>query len=138
MKGAVNDEPTYVCSCCTRSGRDAVNPTAGRGPDACATWKVTRCPVLLNGGLAPYLGAGVIFATGTGTFVGGGVTLGLTPQWNGYVGVNVRSVGGTSTTAFDVGAQFVFTSLVSGVIGVAGTDGTGGASNLYLGVTFSY
>lgn len=91
-------------------------------------------------GLAPYLGAGLIFATGTGTFVGGGVTLGLAPGWNGYAGINVRSVGGTSTTALDVGAQFVFTSLVSGVIGVGPVAGPGGTvtSNLYLGITFSY
>ncbi len=86
-------------------------------------------------GLAPYVGAGVIFSTATGFFLGGGAAVRLAPQWNGYVGINLRSVGGTSTTAFDVGAQYIFSSRVGGVVGLTGS---GGASNLYLGVTFNY
>ncbi len=86
-------------------------------------------------GLAPYVGAGVIFSTATGFFVGGGAAVRLAPQWNGYVGINLRSVGGTSTTAFDVGAQYIFSSRVGGVVGLTGS---GGSSSLYLGVTFNY
>src|SRR5713226_7879347 len=87
-------------------------------------------------GLAPYVGAGVSFSSGaTGFFIGGGATTRLAPQWNGYVGINLTSSGGTSTTAFDVGAQYIFSSRVGGVVGLIGS---GGASSLYLGVTLNY
>ncbi len=86
-------------------------------------------------GLAPYVGAGVIFSTATGFFLGGGAAVSLAPQWNGYVGINLRSLGGTSTTAFDVGAQYIFSSRIGGVVGLTGSGGT---SSLYVGVTASY
>ncbi len=87
-------------------------------------------------GLSPYVGAGFSFATGTtGFFIGGGAAVRLAPQWNGYVGINLVSAGGTSTTTFDVGAQYIFSSRVGGVVGLTGS---GGASNLYIGVTFNY
>lgn len=88
-------------------------------------------------GLAPYVGAGISFQTGgTGFFLGGGAAVRLAPQWNGYVGINwLSNPGGTSTTAFDVGAQYIFSSRVGGVVGLRGS---GGSSNLYLGVTLSY
>ncbi len=87
-------------------------------------------------GLSPYVGAGFSFTTGTtGFFLGGGAAVRLAPQWNGYVGINLVSAGGTSTTTFDVGAQYIFTSRVGGVVGLTGS---GGASNLYVGVTFNY
>ncbi len=86
-------------------------------------------------GLAPYVGAGVRFATPTGFFLGGGAAVRLSPQWNGYVGINWVSQGAASVTAFDVGAQYIFSSRVGGVVGLTGS---GGSSNLYLGVTLSY
>jgi len=88
-------------------------------------------------GLAPYVGAGFSFQTGgTGFFLGGGAAVRLAPQWNGYVGINwVSNPGGTSTTAFDLGAQYIFTSRVGGVVGLTGSGGT---SNLYVGVTLNY
>ncbi len=87
-------------------------------------------------GLAPYVGAGVRFAGATtGFFVGGGAVARLAPQWNGYVGVNLVSSGGASVTSFDVGAQYIFSSRVGGVVGLTGSGGT---SSLYLGVTMSY
>lgn len=86
-------------------------------------------------GLAPYVGAGLRFATSTGFFLGGGATVRVAPQWNGYVGINWVSVGATSTTAFDVGAQYLFSSRVGGVVGLTGTGGT---SSLYVGVTLTY
>ncbi|TMJ06540.1 MAG: hypothetical protein E6H01_01340 [Bacillati bacterium ANGP1] len=87
-------------------------------------------------GLAPYVGAGVRLATATGFFIGGGAAVRLTPEWNGYVGINLVSPGGaTTTTNFDIGGQYIFSSRVGGVVGLAGS---GGSSNLYLGVTLSY
>ena len=87
-------------------------------------------------GLAPYVGAGVRLATATGFFIGGGAAVRLTPDWNGYVGINLVSPGGaTTTTNFDIGGQYIFSSRVGGVVGLAGS---GGSSNLYLGVTLSY
>jgi len=93
-------------------------------------------------GLAPYAGAGVSFISGppsaTAFFIGGGVSTRLAPQWNGYVGLNWISGGGTggaSTTSFDVGAQYIFSSRVGGVVGLTGS---GGSSSLYIGVTFGY
>jgi hypothetical protein len=86
-------------------------------------------------GLTPYVGGGLIFATSTGFFLGGGATVSLAPQWNGYVGVNLRSAGGTSVTAFDVGAQYIFTRYIGGVVGLTGS---GGASGIYIGATFNY
>jgi len=87
-------------------------------------------------GLAPYAGAGVSFSTGaTGFFIGGGATTRLSPQWNGYVGINLTSTGGTSTTAFDVGGQYIFSSRIGGVVGLTGS---GGSSSLYVGVTLGY
>jgi hypothetical protein len=86
-------------------------------------------------GFSPYVGGGLIFATSTGFFLGGGAAVSLASQWNGYVGVNLRSVGGTSVTAFDVGAQYVFGRYVGGVIGIAGSGGT---SSIYVGATFNY
>jgi hypothetical protein len=85
-------------------------------------------------GFAPYVGGGLIFSTASGFFLGGGAAVSLAPQWNGYVGINLRSVP-TSTTAFDVGAQYIFTRYVGGVIGLAGS---GGSSSLYVGATFNY
>ena len=85
-------------------------------------------------GLAPYVGAGLRFATTAGFFLGGGATVRVAPQWNGYVGVNWISAG-TSTTAFDVGAQYLFSSRVGGVVGLTGSGGT---SSLYVGVTLAY
>src|SRR2546427_83936 len=87
-------------------------------------------------GLAPYVGAGVRLASGaTGFFVGGGAATRLAPQWNGYVGINLVSSGGTSTTSFDVGGQYIFSSRVGCVVGLTGSGGT---SSLYVGVTLSY
>jgi len=88
-------------------------------------------------GLSPYAGAGVSFQTGgTGFFLGGGVATRLTPEWNGYVGVNwVSPPGGVSTTSFNIGGQYIFSSRVGGVVGLSGS---GGASNLYIGVTLTY
>lgn len=86
-------------------------------------------------GFAPYVGGGLTFTTTTGFFVGGGAVVGLAPQWDGYVGINLRSSGGTSTTAFDVGAQYIFGRYVGGVIGLTGSGGT---SSFYLGLTFTY
>ncbi len=86
-------------------------------------------------GFAPYVGGGLTFATSTGFFLGGGATVSLAPQWNGYVGVNLRSLGVTSTTAFDVGAQYIFGRYVGGVIGLTGSGGT---SSIYVGATFNY
>jgi hypothetical protein len=86
-------------------------------------------------GFAPYVGGGLTFATSTGFFLGGGATVSLAPQWNGYVGVNLRSLGGTSTTGFDVGAQYIFGRYVGGVIGLTGSGGT---SSVYVGATFNY
>ncbi len=86
-------------------------------------------------GFAPYVGGGLTFAASTGFFLGGGATVSLAPQWNGYVGVNLRSLGGTSTTGFDVGAQYVFGRYVGGVVGLTGSGGT---SSLYVGSTFNY
>ena len=87
-------------------------------------------------GLAPYVGAGARLASGaTGFFIGGGAVTRLAPQWNGYVGINLVSSGGTSTTSFDVGGQYIFTSRVGGVVGLTGS---GGSSSLYVGVTLSY
>jgi len=85
-------------------------------------------------GLAPYVGAGLRFATTAGFFLGGGATVRVAPEWNGYVGVNWISAG-TSTTAFDVGAQYLFSSRVGGVVGLTGSGGT---SSLYVGVTLAY
>lgn len=88
-------------------------------------------------GLAPYVGAGVSFLTGgTGFFLGGGVTTRLAPQWNGYVGINwVSPPSGASTTSFNIGGQYLFSSRVGGVVGLTGS---GGSSSLYVGVTLSY
>jgi hypothetical protein len=86
-------------------------------------------------GFSPYVGGGLILATSTGFYLGGGASVVLEPPWNGYVGVNLRSVGGTSTTAFDVGAQYIFGRYVGGVIGLTGAGGT---SSLYVGATFNY
>ena len=87
-------------------------------------------------GLAPYVGAGVRFAGATtGFFLGGGAAVRLAPQWNGYVGINLISSGGTSVTAFDVGGQYLFSSRVGGVVGLTGS---GGSSSLYVGVTLTY
>jgi hypothetical protein len=86
-------------------------------------------------GFSPYVGGGLIFATSTGFYLGGGAAVSLASQWNGYVGVNLRSVGGTSTTAFDVGAQYIFGRYVGGVIGLTGAGGT---SSIYVGATFNY
>ena len=93
-------------------------------------------------GLAPYVGAGVSFISGppsaTAFFVGGGVSTRLAPQWNGYVGLNWISGGGTggaSTTSFDVGGQYIFSSRIGGVVGLTGSGGT---SSLYVGVTLAY
>ena len=85
-------------------------------------------------GLAPYVGAGLRFATTAGCFLGGGATVRVAPEWNGYVGVNWISAD-TSTTAFDVGAQYLFSSRVGGVVGLTGSGGT---SSLYVGVTLAY
>ncbi len=90
-------------------------------------------------GLAPYVGAGVSFMTApsqTGIFLGGGAALRLAPQWNGYVGINWVSAGGTSTTTFDVGAQYIFTSRVGAVVGLLSPSS--GNSAVYLGVTLNY
>jgi hypothetical protein len=86
-------------------------------------------------GFAPYVGGGLILGTSTGFFLGGGATVSLEGPWNGYVGVNLRSPGGTSVTAFDVGAQYIFGRYVGGVIGLTGSGGT---SSLYVGATFTY
>ncbi len=89
-------------------------------------------------GFSPYVGGGLILATPSGFYLGGGATVSLASQWNGYVGVNLRSVGGaggTSVTAFDVGAQYIFGRYVGGVIGLASLGGT---SSLYVGATFNY
>ena len=86
-------------------------------------------------GFSPYVGGGLIFTTSTGFYLGGGAAVSLDPQWNGYVGLNLRSVGGTSVTAFDVGAQYIFGRYVGGVIGLAGSGGT---SSIYLGATVNY
>jgi hypothetical protein len=86
-------------------------------------------------GFSPYVGGGLIFTTSTGFYLGGGATVALEGPWNGYVGVNLRSVGGTSVTAFDVGAQYIFGRYVGGVVGLAGSGGT---SSLYVGATFTY
>jgi hypothetical protein len=89
-------------------------------------------------GFSPYVGGGFIFATSTGFYLGGGATVTLEGPWNGYVGVNLRSVGdtgGTSVTEFDVGAQYIFGRYVGGVIGLRGSGGT---SSLYVGATFNY
>jgi hypothetical protein len=86
-------------------------------------------------GFSPYVGGGLIFATSTGFYLGGGAAVVLEGPWNGYVGVNLRSVGGTSVTAFDVGAQYIFGRYVGGVIGLTGSGGT---SSLYVGATFTY
>jgi hypothetical protein len=67
--------------------------------------------------------------------LGGGAAVVLEGPWNGYVGVNLRSVGGTSVTEFDVGAQYIFGRYVGGVIGLTGSGGT---SSLYVGATFTY
>ncbi|HEX4841425.1 MAG TPA: hypothetical protein VFV60_04595 [bacterium] len=86
-------------------------------------------------GFSPYVGGGLIFATSTGFYLGGGASVALEGPWNGYVGLNLRSVGGTSVTAFDVGAQYIFGRYVGGVIGLAGSGGT---SSIYVGATFNY
>jgi hypothetical protein len=86
-------------------------------------------------GFAPYVGGGLSFAASTGFFLGGGATVSLAPQWNGYVGVNLRSLGGTSTTGFDVGAQYIFGRYIGGVVGLTGSGGT---SSLYVGATINY
>ena len=57
---------------------------------------------------------------------------------NGYVGLNWISGGGTggaSTTSFDVGGQYIFSSRIGGVVGLTGSGGT---SSLYVGVTLAY
>ena len=90
-------------------------------------------------GLSPYVGGGFSFISGptsqTGLFVGGGATVGLSPQLTGYAGINLNSAGGTTTTAFDVGVQYLFASHFGGVIGLTGS---GGSSSLYLGATLNY
>jgi hypothetical protein len=86
-------------------------------------------------GFSPYVGGGLILASSTGFYLGGGAAVSLASQWNGYVGVNLRSVGGTSNTAFDVGAQYIFGRYVGGVVGLASYGGT---SSIYVGATFNY
>jgi len=89
-------------------------------------------------GLAPYVGAGVRFATTAGFFLGGGAVVRVAPEWNGYVGINWISAGGPSTTAFDIGGQYLFSGRIGGVVGLTGTSGAGGSSSLYVGVTLTY
>ncbi len=82
------------------------------------------------------MGAGFSFTSGaTGFFVGGGAAVRLAPQWNGYLGLNLVSADGTSTTTFEVGAQYIFSSRVGGVVNLTGS---GGSSSVYLGVTLNY
>ena len=97
-------------------------------------------PVRSPAGIDPYIGAGLAIAQigglgVTGVFLQTGAALTLAPQLRGYGGVSYVAAGGTTALVYDIGAEYLFSQQVRGVVGVTGASGS---SSLYFGATLNY
>ena len=92
-------------------------------------------------GIEPYVGGGISAVgqtaggTQTGAFVQGGALFTITSQFAWYAGLTFGSAASTSTTSYDLGLQYQFTSRVTGVLGIAGSTREG---DLYVGLIASF
>lgn len=93
-------------------------------------------------GVDAFLGAGVAnvtvpffgFPTGSGFTAGGGATFQLSSQLTGYGSVNIVSIGGTTNSVLDVGAELQLSPRISGQLGYINFAGVG---EPYLGVSIA-
>ena len=93
-------------------------------------------------GVDVFLGAGVAnatapfftFGSASGFTAGGGATFQLSNLLRGYGSVNIVSLGGTTNSVLDVGAELQLTNRVSGQLGYINFAGTG---EPYLGVSIA-
>ncbi|MEX0766200.1 MAG: hypothetical protein WD140_05275 [bacterium] len=88
----------------------------------------------------PYIGAGLAIAQIGGFGVAGmflqtGAAFTLASQLRGYGGVSYVSAGGTTALVYDIGAEYLFSRQVRGVVGVTGASGS---SSLYFGASLYY
>lgn len=93
-------------------------------------------------GVDAFVGAGIAsasppfmgFANGSGFTAGGGGSYRFNSALTGYGTVNIVSIGGTTSSIFDLGVELNFGNRVSGQLGYINFAGTG---EPYLGVSFA-